>query len=78
MPPSLINFDKKGPENQVINFAWPNIKLVQKVLKQIKWYADFNCTTGTSALTIQTQWIEQSMVQTGSDIDEADVYWNLQ
>ena len=23
MPPSLINFDKKGPENQVINFAWP-------------------------------------------------------
>ena len=24
MPPSLINFDKKGPENQVINFAWPN------------------------------------------------------
>jgi hypothetical protein len=23
MPPSLINFDIKGPENQVINFAWP-------------------------------------------------------
>ena len=25
MPPSLINFDKRGPENQVINFAWPNM-----------------------------------------------------
>ena len=23
MPLSLINFDKKWPENQVINFAWP-------------------------------------------------------
>ena len=27
MLPSLINFDKKGPENQLINFAWPKIFL---------------------------------------------------
>ena len=25
MLPSLINFDRKGPGNQVINFAWPNV-----------------------------------------------------
>jgi len=25
MPLSLINFDKKGPENQVINFVWPKV-----------------------------------------------------
>ena len=34
MPPSLINFDKKEPENQVINFAWPNIFIIIFVIVQ--------------------------------------------
>ena len=35
MPPSLINFDKKGPENQVINFAWPNIYVFYGVSNEL-------------------------------------------